>query len=93
MRARTKLDLPEYIKERGEIVMALRKRENIRLDIAHCQCHRHCWIDSADTCETEALSRHGAARYGTYWPGREPHCARRDLASVRSGRRLRAGDN
>ena len=29
-----KLDLPEYIKERGEIVMAFRTRENIRLDIS-----------------------------------------------------------
>ena len=44
MRARTKLDLSEYARERGEIVMALRTWENIRLDIAHCRCHRHCWI-------------------------------------------------
>lgn len=29
-----KLDLPEYIKERGEIVLAFRTRENIRLDIS-----------------------------------------------------------
>lgn len=29
-----KLDLPEYIKERGEIVMAFRTRGNIRLDIS-----------------------------------------------------------